>query len=316
MQGSQRRKMIENFKSRLHLSTQPASFQFLLAAHDSRHPQDEMARNEEKAQSMLNRWLSGKTKESRGEKATRPYLASECNDLNEADKWRQQILRDIGRKVMEIQNAGLGEHRWALGKQGRPLQGPIGGVQRPPAAARSPPPRFPATRTSPHGGASITRALQDPRPERRDQQAHTRERALGAADRGAGRPRLLQSGAQGHRQRGAGAGRGVGAWAGLPLLWCRQTASRRARAVREGCAAPGARREGDRTVGGGGGAPRAVAASSYACRKLQLGLPLHAPPHPHPTHPTHTWSYFFPWLALRAEGRFWESSLPASPWPP
>ena len=70
-----------------------------------------MARNEEKAQSMLNRWLQGKQNEAKGEKARRPYLASECHDLNEADKWRQHILRDIGRKVMEIQNAGLGEHK-------------------------------------------------------------------------------------------------------------------------------------------------------------------------------------------------------------
>lgn len=70
-----------------------------------------MARNEEKAQSMLNRFLAGKQEESRGPKQRRPYLASECHDLNEADKWRQQILREIGRKVLEIQNAGLGEHR-------------------------------------------------------------------------------------------------------------------------------------------------------------------------------------------------------------
>lgn len=61
---------------------------------------------------MLNRWLAGKQAEEKGEKQRRPYLASECHDLNEADKWRQQILREIGKKVMEIQNAGLGEHRW------------------------------------------------------------------------------------------------------------------------------------------------------------------------------------------------------------
>jgi len=71
-----------------------------------------MARNEEKAQSMLNRYLAGKQEELRGApKKRRPYLSSECTDLNEADKWRQQILREIGRKVMDIQNAGLGEHR-------------------------------------------------------------------------------------------------------------------------------------------------------------------------------------------------------------
>ena len=60
---------------------------------------------------MLNRWLAGKQAEERGERQRRPYLASECHDLNEADKWRQQILREVGKKVMEIQNAGLGEHR-------------------------------------------------------------------------------------------------------------------------------------------------------------------------------------------------------------
>lgn len=62
---------------------------------------------------MLNRFLAGKQQEARGERQKRPYLASECLDLAEADKWRQQILREIGKKVMEIQNAGLGEHRWA-----------------------------------------------------------------------------------------------------------------------------------------------------------------------------------------------------------
>jgi len=73
-----------------------------------------MARNAEKAQSTLNRYLKHKQEEKTGPKQKRPYLASECRDLNEADKWRQQILREIGKKVMEIQNAGLGEHRWAL----------------------------------------------------------------------------------------------------------------------------------------------------------------------------------------------------------
>ncbi|XP_004492600.1 uncharacterized protein [Cicer arietinum] len=70
-----------------------------------------MARNEEKAQSMLNRFITMKAEEKKKPKERRPFLASECRDLNEADKWRQQIMRDIGRKVAEIQNEGLGEHR-------------------------------------------------------------------------------------------------------------------------------------------------------------------------------------------------------------
>ena len=38
-------------------------------------------------------------------------MASECKDLNECDKWRSQILREIGGKVMEIQNSSLEEAR-------------------------------------------------------------------------------------------------------------------------------------------------------------------------------------------------------------
>ncbi|CAI9099560.1 OLC1v1036404C1 [Oldenlandia corymbosa var. corymbosa] len=70
-----------------------------------------MARNEEKAQSMLNRFITMKAEEKKKPKERRPFLASECRDLAEADKWRQQIMREIGRKVTEIQNEGLGEHR-------------------------------------------------------------------------------------------------------------------------------------------------------------------------------------------------------------
>lgn len=66
---------------------------------------------------MLNRYLAGKEADKRGPRERRPYLATECSDLNEADKWRQQILREVGKKVMEIQNAGLGEHRWVAGGQ-------------------------------------------------------------------------------------------------------------------------------------------------------------------------------------------------------
>ena len=61
---------------------------------------------------MFNKFLSDKTKALRGgDKERRPYLATECRDLNACDKWRQEILREIGKKVLEIQNAGLGEHR-------------------------------------------------------------------------------------------------------------------------------------------------------------------------------------------------------------
>lgn len=69
-----------------------------------------MARNQEKAQSMLNRLITMKNEETNKPEQRRAYLASQCKDLSEAEKWRQLIMRDIGRKVTEIQNQGLGEH--------------------------------------------------------------------------------------------------------------------------------------------------------------------------------------------------------------
>ncbi|CAL1531675.1 unnamed protein product [Lymnaea stagnalis] len=45
------------------------------------------------------------------EKDRRPYLASDCDNLQEAEKWRRQIIGEISRKVAQIQNAGLGEFK-------------------------------------------------------------------------------------------------------------------------------------------------------------------------------------------------------------
>lgn len=70
---------------------------------------------------MLNRFLASKMASLEGggagggpggaRRRTRPRLASDCRDLNEADKWRGELLREIGKKVMDVQNAALGEHR-------------------------------------------------------------------------------------------------------------------------------------------------------------------------------------------------------------
>lgn len=38
-------------------------------------------------------------------------MATECHSLQEAEKWRHQIIKEIARKVSQIQNAGLGEFR-------------------------------------------------------------------------------------------------------------------------------------------------------------------------------------------------------------
>jgi len=71
-----------------------------------------MARNAEKAQTMLARFMRYKDYERSGGPATRrPHLAEECDNLTEANKWRAQIIREIKRGVAEIQNASLGEHK-------------------------------------------------------------------------------------------------------------------------------------------------------------------------------------------------------------
>jgi len=69
-----------------------------------------MARNAEKAMTTLARWRRAQ-EGGETEKAKRPYLTSECHDLKEAEKWRNQVISEASRKVAQIQNAGLGEFR-------------------------------------------------------------------------------------------------------------------------------------------------------------------------------------------------------------
>jgi len=59
---------------------------------------------------MLNRFLAMKSEQDRP-KEKRPYLASLCENLVEAEKWRMQIMREVSKKVSLIQNAGWGEFR-------------------------------------------------------------------------------------------------------------------------------------------------------------------------------------------------------------
>ncbi len=61
-----------------------------------------MARSSEKARAMLNRFLS--SKEAPVVKERRPFLASEVQDLPTAERWRTQVIKEIGKNVAEIQN--------------------------------------------------------------------------------------------------------------------------------------------------------------------------------------------------------------------
>ena len=78
-----------------------------------------MARPEEKAKNMLNKWVKMRQEADRasmysgGElpsKRRRPHLASQCEYLHDAENFRKDIVREIGEGVRKIQNAGMGEH--------------------------------------------------------------------------------------------------------------------------------------------------------------------------------------------------------------
>ncbi|KAI9092907.1 Rab43 protein [Phlyctochytrium arcticum] len=71
-----------------------------------------MARNEEKAQSMLYRFREAQAAElgfAKSEK--RPYLVSNVHTLKDAEKWRHQTIRDISKKVTKIQDSGLTDYQ-------------------------------------------------------------------------------------------------------------------------------------------------------------------------------------------------------------
>ncbi|KAJ7083494.1 Isy1-like splicing factor [Mycena epipterygia] len=71
-----------------------------------------MARNQEKAQSMLYRFREAQAGElglgTRSDR--RPRMASACKSLRECERWRGELLREISRKVAKIQDAGLSDY--------------------------------------------------------------------------------------------------------------------------------------------------------------------------------------------------------------
>lgn len=58
----------------------------------------------------LARWRAAQVQEAGVQKERRPYLASECNDLPQAEKWRLQIVREIAKKVAQIQNGKINQY--------------------------------------------------------------------------------------------------------------------------------------------------------------------------------------------------------------
>ncbi|CAF4618696.1 unnamed protein product [Rotaria sp. Silwood1] len=71
-----------------------------------------MARNSEKAMTALARWRQLQLKEQGKLRIDRrPHLASDETNVKRAEKWRYQVVREIAKKVAQIQNAGLGEYK-------------------------------------------------------------------------------------------------------------------------------------------------------------------------------------------------------------
>eukprot|EP00919_Chromeraceae_sp_WS-2016_P039578 GHVR01094335.1.p1 GENE.GHVR01094335.1~~GHVR01094335.1.p1 ORF type:complete len:226 (-),score=37.02 GHVR01094335.1:206-808(-) len=71
-----------------------------------------MARNAERQMAMLNRWELMKDMVINPRKGRKPPKdALECTDVKDAQYFRDYVVRNMARKISEIQNAGLGESR-------------------------------------------------------------------------------------------------------------------------------------------------------------------------------------------------------------
>ena len=73
-----------------------------------------MARNSEKAQAMLNRWWTMKRNLVNKEEDERPkglVRIREIMDVQECERWRKQVAREVIKNVEMIQNRALQEAR-------------------------------------------------------------------------------------------------------------------------------------------------------------------------------------------------------------
>ncbi|KAK1937428.1 isy1-like splicing family protein [Babesia divergens] len=70
-----------------------------------------MARNSEKANAMLNKWLRIKSGLSLNDTyiARRPRLTTDVTDVRTAEHWRNMAVKDVMISISRIQNASLGE---------------------------------------------------------------------------------------------------------------------------------------------------------------------------------------------------------------
>lgn len=65
----------------------------------------------------LARWRAAQLEQNEKHKKRRPYLASDCKSLYACEKWRMQIIREIAKKVAQIQNGKtLFNFKWSVVK--------------------------------------------------------------------------------------------------------------------------------------------------------------------------------------------------------
>ena len=81
-----------------------------------------MARNSEKAQSMLYRFRETQAAElglqNRVKGERRPRMASSVTSLRQCEMWRADILKEVSRKVSKIQDGMSDPSTWPLEEDG------------------------------------------------------------------------------------------------------------------------------------------------------------------------------------------------------
>ena len=67
--------------------------------------------NDEKAHALLNRWVATLKELNSQTPLKRPKEVEECNNLQDCERWRNQVIKEITKRVADIQNASLGEFK-------------------------------------------------------------------------------------------------------------------------------------------------------------------------------------------------------------
>jgi pre-mRNA-splicing factor ISY1 len=67
--------------------------------------------NDEKAHALLNRWVATLKELNSQTPLKRPKEVDDCNNLQDCERWRNQVIKEITKRVADIQNASLGEFK-------------------------------------------------------------------------------------------------------------------------------------------------------------------------------------------------------------